>query len=224
MRCCRIANRPGLPASPSPSGTSDPVNHGQVAACLHRRSSGHPRRLRCAAEASRGSATAHQRLPLGSRRTGATSPRRYLCRSVIVIAITRAPHSARGTFRGGSGTTAFVLPPSSAVRSRWRHSVSSQGRPRRRPCDRSQTLGAVLPEGAALPRLSRQQQPAAAPTASNRGCLHENAGAPDRSAVSLLHLVEQAPAEVVGALSPARSSGPAVEHAAIRRYGLSRPP
>ena len=47
----------------------------------------------------------------------------------------------------------------------------------------------------------RQQQPAAAPTASNRGCLHENAVAPNRSAVSLLHLAEQPPAEVVGALS-----------------------
>ena len=39
----------------------------------------------------------------------------------------------------------------------------------------------------------RQQQPAAALTASNRGCLHEDAVAPDRSAVSLLHLAEQAP-------------------------------
>jgi len=47
----------------------------------------------------------------------------------------------------------------------------------------------------------RQQQPAAAPTASIRGCLHQNAVAPDRSALSLLHLAEQAPAEVVGALS-----------------------
>jgi hypothetical protein len=47
----------------------------------------------------------------------------------------------------------------------------------------------------------RQRQPAAAPTASNRGCLHENAVEPDGSAVSLLHLAEQAPAEVVGALS-----------------------
>ena len=34
-----------------------------------------------------------------------------------------------------------------------------------------------------------------------RGCSHEKAVAPDRSAVSLLHLAEQAPAEVVGALS-----------------------
>ena len=47
----------------------------------------------------------------------------------------------------------------------------------------------------------RQQQPAAAPTASNRGWLAWNAVARDRSAVSLLHLAEQAPAEVVGALS-----------------------
>ena len=47
----------------------------------------------------------------------------------------------------------------------------------------------------------RQQQPAAAPIASNRGRLHGNAAAPDGSAVSLLHLAEQAPAEAVGALS-----------------------
>ena len=47
----------------------------------------------------------------------------------------------------------------------------------------------------------RQQQPAGAQAASNRGCLHENAVTRDRSAVSLLHLAEQAPAEVVGALS-----------------------
>ena len=40
-----------------------------------------------------------------------------------------------------------------------------------------------------------------AQAASNRGCLHENAVTRDRSAVSLLHLAEQAPAEVVGALS-----------------------
>ena len=53
----------------------------------------------------------------------------------------------------------------------------------------------------------RQQQPAAAPTASNRGCLHENAVAPNRSAVSLLHLAEQPPAEVVGALSQLVRSG-----------------
>jgi ABC-type antimicrobial peptide transport system ATPase subunit len=46
-------------------------------------------------------------------------------------------------------------------------------------------------------RLDREQQPAVAPTASNRGCLHENAVAPDGSAVSLLHLAEQASAEVV---------------------------
>ena len=43
--------------------------------------------------------------------------------------------------------------------------------------------------------------PAAAPTAANRGCLHENAVARGRSAVSLLHLAEQAPAEIVAALS-----------------------
>ena len=36
----------------------------------------------------------------------------------------------------------------------------------------------------------REQQPAGAPTASNRGRLHENAVAPYRSAVSLLHLAE----------------------------------
>jgi hypothetical protein len=50
-------------------------------------------------------------------------------------------------------------------------------------------------------QIVRQQQPAAAPTASNRGCLHEHAVAPGRSAVSLVHLAKQAPAEVVGALS-----------------------
>ena len=53
----------------------------------------------------------------------------------------------------------------------------------------------------------RQQQPAAAAPASNRGCLHENAVAPDRSAVSLLHLAEQARAEVVGALSQLDDEG-----------------
>jgi hypothetical protein len=37
--------------------------------------------------------------------------------------------------------------------------------------------------------------------------LHENAVAPDRSAVSLLHLAEQAPADVVGALSQLVPSG-----------------
>ena len=36
----------------------------------------------------------------------------------------------------------------------WRHSVSCQGRPRRRPGDRSQIRRAVLPDGATLPRLS----------------------------------------------------------------------
>ena len=46
----------------------------------------------------------------------------------------------------------------------------------------------------------RQQQRAAAPTASNRGCLHENAVARDRSAVSLLHPAERAPAAVGSAL------------------------
>jgi hypothetical protein len=35
------------------------------------------------------------KLPLGSRRAGATSPRRYLCRSVTVLATARAPHSAK---------------------------------------------------------------------------------------------------------------------------------
>ena len=53
----------------------------------------------------------------------------------------------------------------------------------------------------------RQQQLAAAPTASTRGCLHENAVAPDRSAVSLLHVAEQAPAKVVGVLSQLVRSG-----------------
>ena len=48
----------------------------------------------------------------------------------------------------------------------------------------------------------RQEQPAGAPTASNRGCSHENAVAPDRPAVSLLHLAEHAPAEVEGARRP----------------------
>ena len=56
-------------------------------------------------------------------------------------------------------------------------------------------------DGAGVTGFVRHQQPAAAPTASNRGCLYENAVATDRSAVSLLHLAEQAPAEVVGALS-----------------------
>ena len=58
-----------------------------------------------------------------------------------------------------------------------------------------------LEAGTFVTACVRQQQPPAAPTASNRGCLHENAVAPDRSAVSLLRLAEQAPAEVVGALS-----------------------
>ena len=40
-----------------------------------------------------------------------------------------------------------------------------------------------------------------------RGCSHEKAVAPDRSAVSLLHLAEQAPAEVVGALSQLVEAG-----------------
>ena len=60
-------------------------------------------------------------------------------------------------------------------------------------------------------QIVRQQQPSAAPTASNRGCLHENAVAPDRSAVSLLHLAEQAPAEVGG-----RSPNSSVATARVR--------
>jgi len=50
--------------------------------------------------------------------------------------------------------TALLAGTSPSSRSSWRHSVSCQGRPRRRPGDRSQTRGAVLPEGATLPRLS----------------------------------------------------------------------
>ena len=62
----------------------------------------------------------------------------------------------------------------------------------------------------------RQQAPPAGPTASNRGCLHQNAVATDRS-VSLLHLAEQAPAEVVGALSQHVQPGRGVSFAGVRR-------
>jgi len=74
---------------------------------------------------------------------------------------------------------------------------------------------ALRPEGpCCAAEIVRQQQAAAAPTASNRGCSHENAEAPDRSVASPLHLAEQAPAVVAGALSqlvpqrqpPSRSS------------------
>ena len=47
-----------------------------------------------------------------------------------------------------------------------RHSVSCQRRPRRRPGDRSQTKGAVLPEGATLPRLSDTGSKSAAAAAA----------------------------------------------------------
>ena len=69
--------------------------HRNVAPAPGREHAGRPLLL----QASSGSAPAHQRLPLGSQRTGATSPRRYLCRSVIVLATARAPHSANSRVR-----------------------------------------------------------------------------------------------------------------------------
>jgi hypothetical protein len=80
--------------------------------------------------------------------------------------------------------------------------VTGVGVERGRPGDGSLELTADVAAGESeMTRRVRQQQPAAAPAASNRGRVHENAVAPDRSAVSLLHLAEQAPAEVVGAFS-----------------------
>ena len=43
----------------------------------------------------------------GAGATGATSPRRYLCRSVIVLATARALHPARSAFRAGSAGDRF---------------------------------------------------------------------------------------------------------------------
>ncbi len=51
-------------------------------------------------------------------------------------------------------TIASTTQASGVLRPDWRHSVSCQGRPRRRPTDRSQTRGVVLPEAATLPRLA----------------------------------------------------------------------
>ena len=44
----------------------------------------------------------------GAGATGATSPRRYLCRSVIVLATARAPHSATSASRTNARTPASM--------------------------------------------------------------------------------------------------------------------
>jgi hypothetical protein len=74
-------------------------------------------------QASSGNAPGDQRLPLRSWRTGTTSPRRYLCRSVIDFATARAPHSATS----GAGPPFRREPSSSPISGR---TASSGLRPR----------------------------------------------------------------------------------------------
>jgi hypothetical protein len=153
------------------------------------------------------SAFAQKQAPAADR------PTRMLCQGLRARASTHTslPVGTKGSSRGGglprpARDASFSSRPtvSSSIAGVAGHAGGAEAA-ERRPRDRPSTAG-FANSGRVLvadpvAAFVRQQQPAAAPNASNRGCLHENAVAPDRSAVSLPHLAEQAPAEVVGALS-----------------------
>ena len=119
----------------------------------------------------------------------------------------------------GSAAIALLCPSLAACHRDGDIPNRAQGRPRRRrgacfrggllataavgaaaPGDRSQTRGAVLREGGALPRLSesRSRWPRWSPR--NGGSFPDRQVAPRRPPASLLRVAEQAPATVESAL------------------------
>ena len=117
-----------------------------------------------------------QHEPLSSQQFGAFRTVRAL-RQLYTGVVRTSKTAARR--RGPSRAIDFAFLAGKQSRALRRHFASAAWVGRH--CRRSRRA-AARPSGGRVAEAVRQQQPAAAPTASNRGCLHANAVAPDRSA------------------------------------------